>query len=228
MRENFVRKKSVRKQRFVAAFFSYPILVVFLIILRELHICLNFLLLQYLEYARIFAFRQLKLPINQLFVKLNPLLAIHIAHKLQADVAKLLLIVHCRLLAYQPLCVQVFFEGKQNLIGIYRFDEIVRNLAAYGLLHDVFFFAFGNHDYRKSGIAVLYHVQHFQARKSGHIFVQKHYVYRLVSQHFKCFIAVYCRCYRIALGFQKKNIGFEQIYLVIYPQNIDHKKIQLY
>lgn len=48
--------------------------------------------------------------------------------------------------------VEIFLYGEENLIGIDRLDEVIGYFVSDGLVHDVFFFALGDHDDGNLGI----------------------------------------------------------------------------
>ena len=67
----------------------------------------------------------------------------------------------------------MFFNGKQYLVGIDRFDEIVADFPTEGFIHDMLFFALGNHndgDLRKGGLDLR---EGFKTAESRHVLIKK-------------------------------------------------------
>lgn len=72
--------------------------------------------------------------------------------------------------------MDILLQREQYLVGVDRLDEVVGNLLSDGLLHDVFFFAFGHHYYRQRRLQLLNALQGLQAAKSWHLLVEEHQV----------------------------------------------------
>jgi hypothetical protein len=68
---------------------------------------------------------------------------------LLADFDELLLETRGSCFVDDLVLVDVFLQGQQHLHGIDRFDQVVGNFMTNGLVHDVFFLAFGDHYHRQ-------------------------------------------------------------------------------
>jgi hypothetical protein len=56
---------------------------------------------------------------------------------------------------YNFFFMNIFLKCKKNLARIYGFGQVVGNFVANGHVHNVFLFAFGNHNHRHIWINVL-------------------------------------------------------------------------
>ncbi len=84
-----------------------------------------------------------------------------------------LLVVAGGLLTDQAPGLEVLLQRKQDLVRVHRLDQVIVDLAADGLLHDVLLLALGDHDHGHRGVAVLDPVQRFQPAEPGHVLVQE-------------------------------------------------------
>ena len=80
---------------------------------------------------------------------------------------------------HQLAAVDVLLDGEQHLIWVNRFDDIVGDFGAYGLVHDVLLLALGNHHNRQVGSRSLDLRQRFESRHAGHHLVENHQVEHL-------------------------------------------------
>ena len=69
--------------------------------------------------------------------------------------------------------MDILFQRNENLIGVYRLDEIVGNLTPDSLVHDVFFLAFRNHHNRCCRLNVLYSLQSFKTGQARHHLIEQ-------------------------------------------------------
>ena len=59
---------------------------------------------------------------------------------------EILLVLVLRHFVLYLMAVDVFLQGQQDLVGIDGLDQIVGNLLADGLFHDILLFTLGHHD----------------------------------------------------------------------------------
>ena len=72
--------------------------------------------------------------------------------------------------------MDVLLQCQQDLVGIDGLDQVVGNLLADGLLHDILFLALGHHDDRQRGLQFLDLLQGLQSAESGHLLIEEHHV----------------------------------------------------
>ncbi len=114
--------------------------------------------------------------------------------------------------------MEVFLYGDENLVWIYRLDEIVGYLASDGLIHDVFFLALGNHYHGRLGMTLFDDSEGLEAGEAGHILVEYDEVEWLGVGHVESVAAVVGCDYIITLVAQKHQVGFEEVDLIVGPK----------
>ena len=90
--------------------------------------------------------------------------------------------------------VEIFLYGEENLIGIDRLDEVIGYFVSDGLVHDVFFFALGDHDDGNLGIFHLDLAEGIEPAQSRHVFVEDNEVEGLMSCFFKRISSIRYSC----------------------------------
>ena len=124
------------------------------------------------------AFRtaQFQFPVHEAFIDTHPVLPGLTVHDLHGYLLEVLLIlVLCHLCLYF-LAVNVLLQCQEYLIGIDGLDQVVGNLLADGLFHDIFLFALGHHHHGGRGMDFLDALQGFQTADTWHLLVQQHQV----------------------------------------------------
>ena len=96
-----------------------------------------------------------------------------------------------------------FDDGRKQLLGVNRLDEVIGNFGSYSLLHQHFLFAFGHHNHRQEGILVFEPRKHLQSTQTGHVLIQQDDVIVAQSGLSNRFGPVIDRCNFVALTFQK-------------------------
>ena len=180
-----------------------PVPVVFLDEFEELGVRLLLLALQDLCHSRVGYGLQLNFPVHQLLVQVYPVFeAVHHG-QVHRDLPEFLLVVRGRLFGNQPAYVQVLFQAEQDLVWIHGLDQVIGDLRADGLLHDVFLLALGDHDHGKIGKFFLDLREGFQAGQSGHVLVQENDVEALLANAFNGVRTIGAGYHLVILFFQK-------------------------
>ena len=123
-------------------------------------------------------------------------------------------------MSHKGIAVEVFLYRQQYLVWIYGFYEVVGNLAAYGLVHDVFLLALGNHDYRHIGLQQLDLLQGFKTAYARHVLIEDYEVEVLRLYHVESVAAVGHGLNLISLVFQKQNVRLQQVDFIVSPKNV--------
>ena len=113
--------------------------------------------------------------------------------------------------------MEIFLYRQQNLLRIHRLYQIVGNLIAHGLVHNVFFLTLGNHYDRDMGCGKLDSLQGFKSGKTGHILVEDYQVEVLPGNEFKSVGAAAGSDHIVALAFEKHYMRFEKVDFIIGP-----------
>ena len=113
----------------------------------------------------------------------------------------------------------MFLDGQQDLAGVDGLEEIVGNLGADGFVHDSFFFALGDHDYRQGREVFFDFVKGFHTRQAGHLFVEENDIDGLVAEGFHRIHPVVERDYFVAFGLKEHHMGFEEVDFVVDPED---------
>ena len=108
--------------------------------------------------------------------------------------------------------------GYKYLVGVHRLDEVVGNLAAYSLVHYIFFFALGNHYHGRLRLPLLYQSESLKPGKSRHILVEYYQVERLGHGHVERVAPVVRSHDVVAAVAQKEQVGLEKVYLIVGPK----------
>ena len=195
LREELLFQDGVRLQRLVVGAPVDPVEVVALHELGELDVRLLLLCGQHFRNALVFNLFDLQLPVDQIFIKVGPLLHAQTVGDAHGEFAERLLIVGGHLRAHQLLVVDVFLQTKQYLVGIHGFDEVVCNVGADGILHDVLLLALGDHHDGKVRVVFLKPLQRLQSAQSGHVFVEEDDVHKLLLEDFQRFHSAHCGNY---------------------------------
>ena len=113
--------------------------------------------------------------------------------------------------------VQIFLYRQQYLVGIHRLDQVIGDVVAHGLIHDVFLLALGDHYHGSLRRYLLDPLQSFEAGKAGHILVENHEVEVARGHQFERVAPVVDRHGVIPLCAEEKYVGLQEVYLVIGP-----------
>ena len=129
---------------------------------------------------------------------------------------RLLVALLCHL-GHYLLLVNMLFQRKQYLHGVYWLNEIVGNLCSYRLIHVVFFLAFGHHYHGSLWLYLFDALQGLQSCDARHHLVKQNKVEGLLLTLLYCVNAVVGNDYVIAFLFKGNYVGVQMFYLVIHP-----------
>ena len=121
--------------------------------------------------------------------------------------------------------MHVLLDREQHLIGVDGFDEVVGDLRADGLVHDVLLLALGHHDDGRRGAHLLDLGKGFESRHAGHHFVEDDQVVGSFGSHVDRVVSVVAGVHFIALLFEEQDVGLQEFDLVVHPEYFDHTVI---
>ena len=189
--EDFGFEKFMAHQGMLAS--GNPLFVVFLDEFGESAV--GFGLLHGEQFVHIaFGLCEFQFPEHELFVNFKPVVPRIGVVYLAANVLELLSIVARCLFQDDLFVVEIFLYGEENLIGIDRLDEVIGYFVSDGLVHDVFFFALGDHDDGNLGIFHLDLAEGIEPAQSRHVFVEDNEVEGLMSSFFKRISSIRYSC----------------------------------
>ena len=116
--------------------------------------------------------------------------------------------------------MDVLLERQQYLHGIDGLYEVVGDGLADGLVHDVFFFALGNHHDGRLRLYLLDTLQSLKARYAGHHLVKQYKVERMLLTLLYGVYAVAGNGDVIAFFLKKDYVGVKVFYLIINPKKL--------
>ena len=111
------------------------------------------------------------------------------------------------------------FDGEQELAGADGLDEVVADFAAEGVLHDVFFFAFGDHHDGERGPAEFDLAEGVEAGEAGHLLVEQDEVGQFALELIECVGAGAEGRYAVVALFEEEDVRFEEVDLVVDPED---------
>ena len=127
---------------------SHPIQIVLPDELSEAVVRIFLLHLQHLRHAAVRG-TQFQFPVHQTLIDVCPVLPRATVLDLHGYLLEILLILALRDLRLYLPAVDILLQGQQDLVGIDGFDEVVGNLLADGLFHNVLLLALRHHDDRE-------------------------------------------------------------------------------
>ena len=128
---------------------------------------------------------------------------------MHTDASKFLPIVGLHHLLLNFSAVDVLLECQQNLLRIDRFEQIIGNLRANGLVHQVFRLILCHHHDWHVGRSLLDGRQRLKSAESRHILVEKDEVVIVFSAEVDGVWPVRARLHGISLLFQENDMPFE-------------------
>ena len=199
---------------------GHPRLIVVLHKPHKLVVRLRMLVVENLQHAPVSRLPQGGVPVHEPSVYLGPLLGIHATAQLHGQLAELPHVGRLGLLAPQPFVVEDFFDRQQDLVRVDGLDEVVADLGADGLLHDVLFLTLGDHDDGHVGMFVLDALKRFYAIQPRHVLVQKNHVERPRLHLVQGLHAAVHPRHVVALLVQEQNVRLQQFDFVVSPKNM--------
>ncbi len=113
--------------------------------------------------------------------------------------------------------MDVLLQGEEDLVGVDGLDEIVGNLRPYGLVHDVFLLALGDHDNGCCRLYLLDVLQCFETAQARHHLVEKYQVEGLLPALVDGIGAVADGNDFVSFLLKEQNVGFEEFNLIVDP-----------
>lgn len=165
--------------------------------------------------ARLFEF---ELPEYQLAVHLVPVVPRERVVYLHADAGEFLLITARCFFRDDFPAIEIFLNRQEYLVGVDRLDEIIGNLVADGLVHDVLLFALGNHDDGNMWRHLLDAGEGFKATQSRHVLIENYQVEMLFLHLFEGIEAVVYGNNLVSLLAKENDVGLQQIDLIVGPK----------
>ena len=136
---------------------------------------------------------------------------------LHGDLSEVLLISCLRDFGDNLPLMDVLLQRQQNLRGIDGLDEVVGNLGADGLVHDVLLLALGAHHNGRGGLYLLDILERFESAETGHHLIEEDEVEGFLTAFFNGVVAVADGYHFVAFLLEEKDVGLEQFNLVVYP-----------
>jgi len=194
-----------------------PIEVVFLDETGKKAVSLLLLHGQHLLHAAV-GFRELQLPCHEAAIDFHPVIDAAGVVDEHTHLSEVLLVGGLRLFRDNLALVDVLLQRQQDLRGVHGFDEVVGNLAADGLVHDVLLLALGDHHHGCRGRHLLDALQRLQAAEARHVLIEEDEVVGLLAATVDGVEAVGDGIDRVAFLFQKEDMSLQQLYLIVDPK----------
>ena len=197
---------------------GHPIGVVCLHKLGEGRVGLFLLVAQQVGHRPVGAGGQLQFPVHQALVEFHPSRGIVGRVHVERELGELAAISRFGLLLHNLVAVDVPFQRHENLHRVDGFEQIVGNLCADGLVHEVLGLVFGDHHHGHVGLHLFDGGEGFESRESRHVFVEEHEVEPLCATKLHRVVAVGGGGDVVTSFFEKKAVGAEQIDFVVHPK----------
>ena len=123
----------------------HPVHIVLTDVFAKASVSLLFLHIEHLGHLRVGG-AEFQFPAYQSLVNIDPVLPRATVHNLHRQLLKLLLITSLYSLCHDFATMDVLLQRQQYLVGVDGFYQVVGNLLADGLIHNVFFLALGHHN----------------------------------------------------------------------------------
>ncbi len=146
---------------------------------------------------------QLHFPEHQTAIQLHPIGNAGGIVDSHRQPTELLAVIGGSRLADQTVAVQVLFQRYEYLIGIDGLDEVIGNLVAYGLIHNIFLFALSDHYHRYVRLTLLNGRECFEAGQARHILVEYNQIEMPRSAHIQGIASAHSRGHFIAFAVEE-------------------------
>ena len=114
--------------------------------------------------------------------------------------------------------MDILFERKQNLIGVYGLYQVVGNFLSDGLIHNVLLLALGNHNHHDTWVNLFEFAQGFKSAYSRHLLVEQHKVEVSLTTQLYGIGTVANGHDFIAFLFEEHYVAPKLLNLVVYPE----------
>ena len=113
--------------------------------------------------------------------------------------------------------MDILLNREQHLIGIYGFDDVVSNLRADGLIHQMLLLALCHHNDGRGGAHILNQRKCLQTGHTGHHLVEDDKVVRVRAHHIDGIVAIVAGINLVTLILQEEDVRLQEFHLVINP-----------
>ena len=162
---------------------------------------------------------QFQFPIYQPTIHIIPVFPRKRIVDLDIDAIEILLVTARRFFRNNLFPIEIFFDGKQDLIGIDRLYQIIGDFIADRLIHNIFFLTLGYHDDRSLRSKFLDTAQRFEAAQSRHIFIEDYQIEMPGLDLIESIAAIGHGNDLIPFLAKKQDMRFQQIDFIIGPKN---------
>ena len=161
---------------------------------------------------------QLQFPVHQALVEFHPSRGVVGRVHVEGELGELTAIARFGLFLHNLVAVDVLFQRHEYLHRVDGFEQIVGNLCADGLVHEVLGLVFGDHHHGHVGLHLFDGGEGFESRESGHVFVEQHEVETLCAAKLHRVVAVGGGGDVVTSFFEKETVRAEEIDLVVHPK----------
>ena len=118
--------------------------------------------------------------------------------------------------------MEILLDGRQYLLRIDRFYQVIGNVASHSLIHYVLFLILRDHDHRYMRGGKLYAMKCLQTCEPRHILVKYDEVERLFVDKRESVGSAATGDDIITFCFKKHYVRLEEIYLIVSPKYLTH------
>ena len=183
----------------------------------ETLICLVLLHCQHLFHGAV-CLAELQFPCDEAAVDFHPVINASSIADEHRQLAEVLLISGLHLFGHYFPSMDILLQRQQDLCRVHGLDEVVGNLTAYCLVHDVLFLALGDHHDGSGRCKVLNAGECLESAEAWHIFVKENKVIGALGHAVKGVVAVANGIDLVTLLLEEEDVGFEEFYLVVNPK----------
>ena len=214
--EDFLLKQVGAHQRAIDRIL-YPVHIILLHEFGKSVIGLFLLHTEHIGHCHLAAF-QFQFPVHQFLIDLHPVVRGQGIIDLHTDTTEFLLITHRSRLGDNHVLMDILLDREEQLVGIYRFDQIICDLISDRLIHDAFLLTFSHHHDRHIRSDLLDMRQRLQPSQARHILIEKNNIKRLFLTAVNSVLPAHHRNDLIPFVLQEQDMRFQQINLVISPK----------
>ena len=159
---------------------------------------------------------------DELLVDLHPLGGRQRPAEPSRELSESLEVILLHLLAADAVALQEPLAREEDLLGVDRLDEVVRDLPPDGVLHQVLLLGLRDHHDGRLGAVLLDPLQRVQPTQPGHLLVQEDDVEAVALDAVHGVGAVGDGLDVEALGFEEEDVRLEEVDLVVGPEDAGH------
>ncbi len=219
VRRDFRAEELVALQRDVLTLAVHPIHVTIAHVAAEHVVRFLPLAAQDLGHAGVLTALQFKFPSDQVAVQFFPFLHRQPVADAHAQLPELPLVIGVRFLAHQPPSIDMLLEGEQDLVRVHGLDQVIADLAADRILHDVFLLALGDHHHGRLRGKGFDLGERFETGEAGHVLIEQYGAVLLPLHLLHRVDAVVHGIHGVAFLLQEQYVWAQEIDLVVGPQD---------